>query len=99
MDFSHGSTAGTADVADQSAEKAITFLQDDQASSLQVDCRSGLRVLLKMLRRLGDIQADFRDHTNSATLTGHKDQTNVTSYFTIFFRQRPQPSPPSLKGR
>ena len=100
MDFSHDSTAETADAADQAAQEVITFLQDDQASSLQVDCRNGLRVLLKTLRRLGQVQADFRDHTNSATLTGHKNQTNVTSYFTILFRQRPQPSPPpSLNDR
>jgi len=92
MDFSHDCPSETADAADQAAQEAITFLRDGQTSTLHVDCRSGLRALLKTLRRLDNIQADFRDHTNSAILTGHRDQTNVTSYFTIFFLQRSQPS-------
>ena len=92
MDFSHDCSAETADTADQAARKAIASLQDGPTSTLHVDCRSGLRVLLKTLRKLDNVQVDFRDHTNSAILTGHKDQPNVTSYFTIFFLQRPQPS-------
>ncbi len=88
MDFSHDSSAEAASIADQAAEKAITSLQDDQTSGLQVDCRKGLRILLKTLRKLDNVQVDFRDHTNSAILTGHRDQTNVTSYFSIFFLQR-----------
>lgn len=100
MDFSHDCSAETADTADQAARKAVASLQDDQTSGLHVDCRSGLRVLLKTLRRLDNVQVDFRDHTNSAVLTGHRGQTNVTSYFTIFFLQRPRSSsPPGWNGR
>jgi AmmeMemoRadiSam system protein B len=98
MDFSHNSSAERAEAADRAARRVIASLRDDQTRGLQVDCRAGLRVLLRTLRTMGNLQVDFRDHTNSAILTGHRDQAGLTSYFTIFFRECPQ-SPASLKEK
>ena len=92
MDFSHAASLEKADLADQEAQKAIASLQDERALGLDVDCRVGLHLLLKALRRLDDVRVDFQGHTNSAMLTGCRGLRNVTSYFSIFFRQGPQPT-------
>jgi AmmeMemoRadiSam system protein B len=85
MDFSHDSIAAIADTRDRTAEQVISAMDAKKTHELNVDCRKGLRLLLESLSRAGCDGVQFNEHTNSARLTGKPDQTDVTSYFTIYF--------------
>jgi AmmeMemoRadiSam system protein B len=85
MDFSHDSIASIADSRDEQAQRAISALDASSASGLHVDCRRGLWLLLASLHDLGHVRAQIKEHTNSAQLSGHLSQPDVTSYFTVFF--------------
>jgi AmmeMemoRadiSam system protein B len=85
MDFSHNSVSSVADARDAQAEQAISSLDFSKTDGLNVDCRKGLWVLLASLRHLGHVRVQASEHTNSARLTGNAGQTDVTSYFSVFF--------------
>jgi len=85
MDFSHNSVASVADSRDAQAQPAISGLDLGKVEGLNVDCRKGLWLLLASLRDLGQVKVRISEHSNSARLTGNPQQSNVTSYFSIFF--------------
>ncbi len=85
MDFSHDSAAEIADMRDEQAQHVISVMDVSKIGELHVDCRKGLRLLLGALREAGPVSVQINEHTNSAQLTGNTNQTNVTSYFTIYF--------------
>lgn len=85
MDFSHHSDASIADSRDQQAQKAISGVDTRKIDSLHVDCHKGLRLLMESLRDLGHVSVKFSEHTNSTGLTGNFSQTDVTSYFSVYF--------------
>jgi len=83
MDFSHNSVASIADSRDAEARNAIASMDSSKTEGLHVDCRKGLWLFLESLKQDGYRGVLFREHTNSALLTGRRDQPDVTSYFTI----------------
>lgn len=85
MDFSHDSAAGIADTRDEQAQHVISVMDVRKTDELHVDCRKGLHLLLDALRQARPVTVQINEHTNSAQLTGNANQTNVTSYFTIYF--------------
>jgi len=85
MDFSHDSTAGIAATRDEQAQHVISVMDVRKTDELYVDCRKGLCLLLGALRRTRPVTVQINEHTNSAQLTGNPNQTNVTSYFTMYF--------------
>jgi len=85
MDFSHDSTAAIADSRDASAQQAIADLDLSKVEGLNVDCRKGLWLLMASLRDQGHVEVHVTEHTNSARLTGNPNQTDVTSYFSVYF--------------
>jgi hypothetical protein len=85
MDFSHHSVSSIADARDLKAKEVISAMNAKGAHGLNVDSRKGLRLLLELLNRVGCDGVQFNEHTNSARLTGKLNQTDVTSYFTIYF--------------
>ena len=85
MDFFHDSVVSIADSRDRATQQAILELDADKVSELNVDCLRGLWLLLASLRDLGQVKVQFNEHTNSAQLTGNPHQSNVTSYFTMYF--------------
>jgi hypothetical protein len=48
-----------------------------------------LWLLLESLKRTGCDRVQINEHTNSAQIAGKPDQSNVTSYFTIYFLNAP----------
>jgi len=85
MDFSHNSDSRVAEMRDEEAERVISKLDVDKVASLHVDCHKGLWLLLSSLRDLGSVVVQVNEHSNSSHLTGNRKQTNVTSYFTVWF--------------
>ena len=85
MDFSHDSAASVADSRDDQAQQAILALDARRIKTLNVDCPKGLGLVLASLRDLGLVKTEVNEHTNSARLTGNPNQSNVTSYFTMYF--------------
>jgi AmmeMemoRadiSam system protein B len=85
MDFSHHSISSIADARDLKAKEVISSMDAKGARDLRVDSRKGLRLLLELLNQVGCDAVQFNEHTNSARLTGKLNQTDVTSYFTIYF--------------
>lgn len=85
MDFSHNSTVNVADSRDAQAQRAIADLDLSKVEGLNVDCRKGLWLLLASLRDLGRVEVHVSEHTNSARLSQHPDQRDVTSYFSVYF--------------
>lgn len=85
MDFSHDSVAAIAEARDSEAQQVISSMDSSRTKALHVDCRKGLWVVVESLRQEGCSNVRINEHTNSARLTGHLDQPNVTSYFTIYF--------------
>jgi hypothetical protein len=85
MDFSHHSIASIADCRDAQAEKVISALDLDRVGGLNVDCHRGLWLLLASLKDQGQVKVRISEHSNSARLTGHSRQPDVTSYFTVYF--------------
>ena len=85
MDFSHESVASVADARDEQARAVITSMDSSKTHNLRVDCRKGLWVLLESLKRTGCDRVQINEHANSAQIAGRPDQSNVTSYFTIYF--------------
>jgi len=83
MDFSHNSVASIADSRDAEARNVIASMDSSKTEGLHVDCRKGLWLFLESLKQDGYRGVLFREHTNSALLTGRRDQPDVTSYFTI----------------
>jgi hypothetical protein len=90
MDFSHHSEASTADSRDRQAQEAIAVMDPRRVDSLHVDCHKGLRLLMESLRDLGHVSVKISEHTNSAELTGNFSQTDVTSYFSVYFIYAPK---------
>jgi len=85
MDFSHNSDSRVAEMRDEEAERVISKLDVGKVDSLHVDCHKGLWLLLSSLRDLGSVVVQVNEHSNSSHLTGNRKQTNVTSYFTVWF--------------
>lgn len=85
MDFSHDSTVGIANARDEQAQQVISVMDVHKTDELHLDCHKGLRLLLEALRQVGPVTVQINEHTNSAQLTGDANQSNVTSYFTIYF--------------
>jgi MEMO1 family protein len=88
MDFSHHSTAAIADARDEQARLVISTFNTAGVERLNVDCPKGLWLLLSSLNDRGHIKVEFGEHTNSARLTGNPAQTDVTSYFSVYFLKR-----------
>ncbi len=88
MDFSHNSLASIADARDAQAQQAIFTVDLEKTRTLNVDCRKGLWLLLASLLDAGQFRVQITEHTNSAHLTGNPQQSNVTSYFSVFFLRR-----------
>jgi MEMO1 family protein len=89
MDFSHNSVVSIADTRDIEAQKVISEMDSSKTEALHVDCRKGLWLLLESLKHADCNGVLFREHTNSARLTGRLSQPDVTSYFTVFFYGSP----------
>jgi AmmeMemoRadiSam system protein B len=85
MDFSHDSTAAIADSRDSRAQQAIADLDLSKVEGLNVDSRKGLWLLMASLRDQGHVEVHVTEHTNSARLTENPNQTDVTSYFSLYF--------------
>lgn len=85
MDFSHNSVAAIAEARDTEAQEVISSMDSSRTNGLHVDCREGLWLLLESLKQAGCDDVRFNEHTNSALLTGKLNQSDVTSYFTVFF--------------
>ncbi|MBI4691300.1 MAG: AmmeMemoRadiSam system protein B [Nitrospirae bacterium] len=85
MDFSHDQTSDEADSRDEMSRDVIRSLDYTQISSLDIDCKPGLFLLMSVLKESGNVNINFRHHTNSSVITGLKKIKNVTSYYTIFF--------------
>jgi len=88
MDFSHDTRAEVAEARDGEARAVISSLDAEGTKGLRVDSRKGLQVLLASMREAGCGDAWFYEHTNSAQLTRNPEQTNVTSYFTVYFLRK-----------
>ena len=85
MDFSHDTTSSVADARDEQAERVISAVDDAKTRNLNVDCPKGLWLLLAELKRQGTVKVQIKEHTNSSRLTGKTTQSDVTSYFSVFF--------------
>jgi AmmeMemoRadiSam system protein B len=85
MDFSHNSVANIADKRDAQAHQVISDLELDKVEGLNVDCRKGLWVLLASLIDLQQVKVLFSEHTNSARVVGDAQQSDVTSYYSVYF--------------
>ncbi|MEW6068824.1 MAG: AmmeMemoRadiSam system protein B [Nitrospirota bacterium] len=85
MDFSHNQTSEEADQRDENSRDAILQLDCKRISELDIDCRHGLFLLMATLKELKTMNIYFRQHTNSAKITGLKNLKDITSYYTIFF--------------
>lgn len=87
MDFSHNQTSEEADRRDAISKDAIQSFNFDKIDKLDIDSPSGLFILLAALKKTGDRDVYFRDHSNSSKITKKSDLKSVTSYYTIFFFQ------------
>jgi len=85
MDFSHHSVSSVADARDVKAKEVISSMDAKRAHELNIDSRKGLRLFLELLKQAGCSGVQFNEHTNSARITGKMNQSDVTSYFTIYF--------------
>ena len=80
-DFSHGKSPGEAAKQDLDSARVIAGQAFDDVWGLDVDCRTGLYVLLRLSP---GAKPWISAHTNSAEIAG-KNIDNCTSYFTVFF--------------
>lgn len=85
MDFTHNRTSDEADRLDSTAKGIIAHFDVKNVKNAEVDCRPGLVSLLAALKDRKEIRADFLNHTNSAKITGNRQQKDVTSYFSVLF--------------
>jgi AmmeMemoRadiSam system protein B len=86
MDFSHYQTSDEADRRDDMSKRTILSLNYKDVERLDVDCRTGLSILLSALSTTEGVAVNFRHHTNSGKIAVKKSHS-VTSYFTVFFTQ------------
>lgn len=87
MDFSHYQNSKEADRRDEISKNVILYLNYERINELDVDCHTGLFLLMTVLSELGNMKVCFRHHTNSSKITGLKGLKSVTSYYTILFFQ------------
>jgi len=81
MDFSHGKTVEEGKLADAITENAILNAEYDRIWGLDVDCRPGLYLILRLHAK---DQVVIGAHSNSAEISG-KNPENCTTYFTTYF--------------
>lgn len=81
MDFSHGKNAQQAGLEDAKSSTVIRNFDCGKVWDLDVDCRAGLYLLLRLCRGMN---VSFVAHTNASEITS-RNLKNCTSYFTILF--------------
>ncbi|MFA6431221.1 MAG: AmmeMemoRadiSam system protein B [Candidatus Margulisiibacteriota bacterium] len=82
-DFSHNSTAQTAEIRDKKSKAVITAMDPEQVFSAEIDCWRGLWLLISLIKYKAT--PHFIGHSNSERIAKLHGQKDVTSYFTVLF--------------
>lgn len=85
VDFSHYLPELAADFHDQTSEAAITTFDLGRVMKLEIDSPASIVSLLTYLRERGAEKIVYREHTNSASFTGHPEFPETTSHFFLAF--------------
>ncbi|MBI4272421.1 AmmeMemoRadiSam system protein B [Candidatus Uhrbacteria bacterium] len=89
FDFSHYLPLQIADFHDQKSLEVIRNFDYEGMRVLDIDSRTGLRVVTKFAQQRGARSFELFDHTNSARVTGRLDVTDTTSYINGVFTAMP----------
>lgn len=100
FDFSHYLPQNVANYHDETARAVLDTLDSDRALRLDIDSRTGLALMLKLMKRE---QASFEEigHSSADTITSNPDSLENTSYFTgvfadVFAEQTKQTIKPAI---
>jgi MEMO1 family protein len=86
-DFSHYLTPDEADQQDAVTLPALQSLDPKRVEEMYVDSKPTIRTVLEYSKLRHANTFDLVENTNSAKVTGQMDLTEVTSYFTGYYRK------------
>lgn len=88
FDFTHDATMAQAEDNDQRSLPIVAALDEGRVDQVVVDSHAGLATFLAAVKARQGSHFTLLDSTNSARLTGHHNQTDVTSYLIGYFTER-----------
>jgi AmmeMemoRadiSam system protein B len=88
FDFTHDSTMAQAEANDRRSLPIVAGLDEARIDQVAVDSHAGLATFLAAVKARRGSHFTLLDSTHSARLTGHYDQTDVTSYIIGYFTEK-----------
>jgi len=96
IDFSHYKTAAEAALEDSLTFPIIQELDFERANDAFVCSRATLRVLLRTLKKMGQMEGEVVHHTNSGIISGQIEEP-CTSYINMIWKQHSDHNNKKLK--